>query len=254
MGKYEISRNQILKANAGGGLGITLEDMRVYGANGANRPATGVSWFEAAQFVNYLNTSQGFSPAYKFNSGAFRLWNQSDAGYDPINRFRNTLAKYVLPSRDEWHKAAYGSPSGVWYQYPTASNEAPVPEQDSTSGAVYNTSGIPGTGPSDVNLAGALSAWGTMAQGGNVREWRETAFDGVNDSAGEYITWSGGAWTDGTETLVRFYSSWPVGINEWPHNENPAIGFRVAMIPEPSSFTLVLAGGAVLMAGRRRKG
>jgi len=252
LGKYEISRDQVLKANSAGGLGITLGNMSLYGGNGANRPASGVSWYEAAQFVNYLNTSQGFTPAYKFNGGAFRLWNSSDVGYDPNNRFRNTQAKYVLPSRDEWHKGAYGSPSGAWFQYPTGSNEPPTPEQDTTTGAVYNTSGNPGTGPSDVTLAGSLSAWGTMAQGGNVREWRETAFDGVNDSAGEYVSWSGGSWMEGAEGLVAFYASWPVGINEWPESGNIAHGFRVASVPEPSSLSLLLAGGAVLMAGRRR--
>jgi formylglycine-generating enzyme required for sulfatase activity len=34
--------------------------------NGANRPATGVSWNEAARYVNWLNTSNGLAPAYKF--------------------------------------------------------------------------------------------------------------------------------------------------------------------------------------------
>jgi hypothetical protein len=69
MGKYEVSRDMINKANAAGGLGITLQDMVGIGiptGNGANRPATGVSWNEAARYVNWLNTSQGYSPAYKF--------------------------------------------------------------------------------------------------------------------------------------------------------------------------------------------
>ena len=49
--KYEISREMIEKANAAGGLGITLADMTNYGGNGPNRPATGVNWNEAARFV-----------------------------------------------------------------------------------------------------------------------------------------------------------------------------------------------------------
>ena len=48
MGKYEISEQMIEKANALGGLGITLADMTPYGGNGPNKPATGVTWFEAS--------------------------------------------------------------------------------------------------------------------------------------------------------------------------------------------------------------
>jgi hypothetical protein len=52
IGKYEISREMINKANNDGKLGITLDDMTIFGGNGPNRPATGVSWYEAARFVN----------------------------------------------------------------------------------------------------------------------------------------------------------------------------------------------------------
>ncbi len=66
MGKFEVSRDMITKANMVGSLAITMSDMSSVGGNGVNRPATGVSWNEAARFVNWLNTSEGFSPAYKF--------------------------------------------------------------------------------------------------------------------------------------------------------------------------------------------
>ena len=49
MGKYEVSRDMIIKANAEGNLEITLADMTSFGGNGANRPATGISWNEAAR-------------------------------------------------------------------------------------------------------------------------------------------------------------------------------------------------------------
>ena len=60
MGKFEISEQMIDKANALGGLGITKD------TRGADKPATSVSWNEAARFVNWLNTSTGSTPAYKF--------------------------------------------------------------------------------------------------------------------------------------------------------------------------------------------
>jgi sulfatase modifying factor 1 len=64
MGTYEVSRDMITKANTAGNLGITMFDMTSYGGNGANRPATGVSWNEAARYVNWLNVSSGSVAAH----------------------------------------------------------------------------------------------------------------------------------------------------------------------------------------------
>ena len=105
IGKYEVSKQMIDKANALGGLGITKD------TRGPDYPATSVTWYEAARFVNWLNTSTGSVPAYKFDAnGNFQLWNEMDAGYNPANLYRNWLAKYFLPSLNEWHKAAYYDP------------------------------------------------------------------------------------------------------------------------------------------------
>ena len=61
MGKYEVSEQMIDNANALGGLGITKD------TRGPDKPATSVTWYEAARFVNWLNTSSGSVPAYKFD-------------------------------------------------------------------------------------------------------------------------------------------------------------------------------------------
>ena len=130
MGKFEISEQMIDKANALGGLGITKD------TRGADKPATSMSWNEAARFVNWLNTSTGSTPAYKFAiqpgevgysaNANIELWTISDAGYNPNNLYRNSLARYFLPSVDEWYKAAYYDPtSGVYYDYPTGSDSVP---------------------------------------------------------------------------------------------------------------------------------
>lgn len=69
IGKFEVSRDMITKFNASQSLQISLQDMTSFGGNGANKPATGVSWNEAARFVNWLNTSTAGFAAYKFTSG-----------------------------------------------------------------------------------------------------------------------------------------------------------------------------------------
>ena len=244
VGKYEVSRDMIDKANLAGSLGITMLDMSSRGGNGANKPAMGISWFEAAKFVNYLNSNLGGAAAYKFDgSGNFQLWSSGDAGYNANNQFRNSLAKFFLPSIGEWYKAAYGSPSGTWYNYPTGSDAIPTAVSGGTIplSAVYNGQ----VGPADVTNAGGLSAWGTMAQGGNVYEWIETSEDAINDTSTESRMLRGGGYNLSSSDLVA------TDFN----GNGPQIdmqGFRVAMIPEPSSLSLLALGGVVVALRRRR--
>jgi hypothetical protein len=168
IGKFEISEQMIDKANASGGLGITKD------TRGPNKPATSISWNEAARFVNWLNVSRGSVRAYKFDiqpgevgydaNANIELWTSSDVGYNPNNLYRNSLARYFLPSVDEWYKAAYYDPSlGVYYDYPTGSDTPPTAVASGTAAgtAVYDQAG-----PADIMLAGGLSAYGTMAPGG----------------------------------------------------------------------------------------
>ena len=240
LGKYEVSRDMIDKANAAGSLGITMYDMTVsYGGNGVNRPATGISWYEAATYVNWLNTSTGGTAAYKFVGGTFQLWSPTDAGYNANNKFRNSNAKFWLPSTDEWYKAAYGNPNGSWSNFPNGSDSVP------TVGYTF--------GPPDITSAGELSAFGTMGQGGGVWEWNETAYDGTNDTAGENRVLRGGSWQDNGIYRDALYLRSENPLNGLGNLAGYVFGFRVAMIPEPSSLSLLVIGGVVVALGRRKK-
>ena len=250
IGKYEVSRDMILKATSAGGLGITLADMTSRGGNGANRPATGVSWNEAARFVNWLNTSKGYQAAYNFTtSGAndnITLWGAGQ--YSGSNPFRHKDAIYVLPTVDEWYKAAYGKADGTgWYDFPNGSDTAPTAVASGTANnrAVYgqNTS----TGPADITNAGGLSPYGTMAQGGNVWELSETAYDRSNDSASENREQRGASWSSTSDGLKASLRGSAGSTNELINS-----GFRVASVPEPGSASLVILGLAAVLARRRR--
>jgi len=252
MGVYEVSRDMITKYNAiGTGPTLTMSDMTSFGGNGAARPATGVSWNEAARFVNYLNTSKGFSAAYKFTTGGandnIALWQFGDTGYNAANPFRNSNAHYFLPSEDEWYKAAYYDPNksggaGYW-DYATGSDTAPTAVANGTSGAVYN--GQPG--PADITNAGGLSAYGTMAQNGNVWELGESGFTAPNDTAGESRLIRGGYWFNSSGFLASSYR-----VDGSPSAENFFVGFRVAAVPEPSAFFLTLISAVCLVIRRKR--
>lgn len=239
MGKYEISEQMIDKSNAmsaewGEPLDITKD------TRGPNKPATSVSWFEAAKFVNWLNTSTGHTPAYKTNAGVpFQPWLPTDAGYDASNIIRNKLAKYFLPSIDEWYKAAYYDPAaGHYWDYPTGSNATPDGIDfigDPDFDAVFND-GTDQLGPIDVFNAGELSPYGTAAQGGNAYEWNELP------SSGGSLTFPqrGGSWESNSFHLNTIWNQF--GIVSQGH-EDYSIGFRIASeIPETGALVLLILG------------
>jgi len=250
IGQFEISEDMIDRANAqslddGDPLGITHNN------RGANKPATSISWIEAATFVNWLNTDSGSTPAYKFDSGGnFELWQSGDAGFNPSNLYRNSQARYFLPSVDEWYKAAYYDPTGgVYFDYPTGSDSVPDGIDfagDTTFDAVFFDGGF-NPAPNDITDVGVLSPYGTAGQGGNVFEWEETDFDLVNDSSSSLRGVRGGSWFIGTS--FDLLSSVRDGVNP---TSTGLIGFRVASIPEPSSLLLGALASLGLLMRRRR--
>jgi hypothetical protein len=244
--QFEISEQMIVKANTVGGLGITKD------TRGPDKPATGISWNEAARFVNWLNTSTGNQPAYKFEfqpgqpgyavNANTQEWSLGDLGFDPSNTYRNSLARFFLPNTNEWYKAAYYDPTtGVYYDYPTGSNAAPTGVNSGTGAgtAVYNRPF--GQGPADVMVAGGLSPYGTMGQGGNVFELEESDFNLLNGPTSDARGLRGGYWSSGALNLVSTNR-----VSSAPTNQQNFIGFRVAaVIPEPStaiSLTIAFLG------------
>jgi sulfatase modifying factor 1 len=257
IGKFEVSEDMITKFNASQSLQITK------GTRGANKPATDVSWNEAARFVNWLNTSTGNVAPYKFTSNGVNdniaLWAPGDAGYNASNRYRNSLAKYVLPSYNEWYKAAYYNPTNsTYYNYANGRDTAPTAV---TSGTTDNTAVYGHTyaqGPADVNLAGGLSPYGVMGLEGNAFEWEESSWDLANSSGSSSRGNRGGYWF-----LSSFYLSSTSRSEVGPSWEgNGSFGFRVASlssspaaaVPEPSMMVIgTLFGLGGLMAKRRMK-
>ncbi len=245
---YEISQSDITNATASGLSNVTG------GARTGNEPAANISWYEAAAFVNWMNTSNGHQAAYDltFSSGwSMTAWgasNQAATGVDSgTNAYRHKDAYYFLPSEDEWYKAAYHQNDGVtanYWDYATGSNTIPTPV---ASGTTSGTAVINGpSDPADVNLAGGLSPYGTMGQNGNVWEWNESAFDGVNNLTDEGRGIRGGSWGNSEDPLRSSNRA-----NLPPTFEFADIGFRVASIPEPSSIVMLLFAASALLLRRR---
>jgi formylglycine-generating enzyme required for sulfatase activity len=257
IGTYSISQNQIDKATASG-----LQNV-VAGAWSGDQPAANMTWYESAAFVNWLNVSKGFQPAYNLtwsgSTWSMALWTIADAGYDANNLYRNSLAKYFLPSENEFYKAAYGKIDGSgYYFYTTACDITPIAVTSGTVAgtAVFTDSSVSPSSPASIFMAGGLSPYGTMGQGGNIHQWEETAFNGSNTNASDNRGFRGGCYLAPADNLL---SSSRYSCIYGPNFPDPNLGLRVASvdigsIPEPSTYALFGIGAiGVLMVIRRKK-
>ncbi len=98
MGVTEVPQDWITKATALGMTNVTA------GGFTGNKPATNMTWHEAAAFVNFLNTSTGHQAAYQLDgtNTALTLWTSGQAWQaGGQNLYRHKDAYYFLPSENE---------------------------------------------------------------------------------------------------------------------------------------------------------
>jgi formylglycine-generating enzyme len=196
MGKYEISQHQVTKATQLGLTGVSTT------ASSTNRPAGSATWYEAAAYVNFLNTNSGKTAAYNLSLSGSNNWSMTLQATDQAwtlggtNLYRNKDAFYFLPSENEWFKAAYYSPTNsTYYTYPLGSNSAPTQLGNlggTNPGTAVFFPNIFEPGPAEIERAGGLSPYGAMGLAGNAWDWVESAFDGTNNSGSENRTFRGG--------------------------------------------------------------
>jgi formylglycine-generating enzyme required for sulfatase activity len=227
--------------------------------NMGDKPVTYVSWFDAARVCNWA--MNGATSSSSTETGAYTLINGQTSGAVPAV---NSNAKFFVPTEDQWYKAAYykggGRNAGYW-NWATKSDEAPTPVTASSAGvgsAGFNSTSNsanfnPGAGwgnPSvmltTVGTNGRPSFYGAFDMSGNLSEWND-----LTGAAG------------GTERGSRGgnYGSSSTDVSSSFRNPRPAtaesafITFRIAAVPEPSTWAMGAAGIACagLEAFRRRR-
>jgi formylglycine-generating enzyme len=221
----------------------------VYTALQPNMPVGYVSWGDAVRFCNWLHNGQptGAQDASTTERGAYILDGaNTDATLMAVTR--NPDAKYFLPTYNEWYKAAYFDPnkngpgsSGYW-GYPTKSMTTPswILSSTGTNNANYRGYTLDPPNTTEVGtFAGSPGPFGTFDQGGNVREWLETAVGSSERGI------HGGSFREGSVGLAASYESSDDTPPTWEVYEK---GFRVAEVPEPESLWMI-ALAATLMIG-----
>ena len=131
IGKNEVSEAMIDAYNTANPSIQITKDTR-----GADKPATSVSWNEAARFVNWLNTSQGYQAAYKFTNDNFAD-RRSLGNQDATTTGSNVGATGEAGEPDHASPASTSVPlESVWWSW-TAPEDGNV--TISTAGSSFDT-------------------------------------------------------------------------------------------------------------------
>lgn len=225
----------------------------------ADRPVNFVSWGDAARFCNWLHNNQPSGPqdALTTEDGSYEL-DGAIIDEDLIAITRKANATWVLPSEDEWYKAAYNhndGASGNYWIFPTQTNTLPTleapPGTDLVNGSL-NIGGVMEVGaPYYRTEIGAYyskpsaSPYFTYDQGGNVSEWTEGI---VTNMFGQYRVSRGGAFSNPSNDARSTNRNAFTATTEWD-----VFGLRVARLRndlspcagEPEHLgTLITAGEA----------
>jgi len=149
IGKYEVTNGQYIEflnavasadphglfrqggmdSSSGGGIsrqgysGSFVYTLRDGDVNNLNRPVNFVDWYDTLRFANWLHNGQP--------TGSQGPGTTEDGAYDMslgAGVVRKPRATWVLPTEDEWYKAAYykagGTNAGYW-NYATQSDALP---------------------------------------------------------------------------------------------------------------------------------
>lgn len=88
-----------------------------------DHPVVGITWIQAARYCNYMHNIAFNINSKNTNNGAYDL-------SQPLQTMaRSSQARYFIPNRQEWYKAAYydfSAGSFKYSKYPTRSDDEPI--------------------------------------------------------------------------------------------------------------------------------
>ena len=210
-------------------------------AGAESQPVRYVSFYDGLRLCNWMANGQGSSST---ETGSYDM-----ALGNWVTRGAN--ATWVLPTEDEWYKAAYYDPvNGVYYDYPNGSDSVPSEPTDGTTPRDMNFGDTPywqgNQYYTSIGQTTGSSPCVVYDMGGNVQEWTESFSAG----GGDYRVTRGGAFNNHEDGLAYSGSAtYP------PWGEGDTIGLRLGyIVPEPSTAVLLLTGlPLALFAGCRSR-
>jgi sulfatase modifying factor 1 len=193
---------------------------------GTNAPVTYVNYNSAAQFCNWLTTGNATNGAYTIGSTGQVL---SVLSHSAMAASTDKIY-YVLPTEDEWYKAAYYTGSG-YSLYANGTSKAPTQNVDANYGFSDGLSNPWAIG------TGAFEQNGTFNMMGNVAEMLDD----------QQTTTRGGNYNN-SATYISKSTTQAIGA------VGSLTGFRVVsigVIPEPATIGMLGLGGLLVLAVRK---
>jgi formylglycine-generating enzyme len=206
----------------------------------ANHPIAYINWGDAARFANWMSNGQptGSEGNGTTEAGSYTLNGATtNAALDAVTR--NANATWVIPTNNEWYKAAFYNPAtSSYYLYPFSSSTLPTsapPPGNANTGNFYgnngNGSGYAVTGSfnysstqnylTDVGAyTASASPYGAYDMGGDVYQWLDTV-------GGQERELRGGGFNSSAFPQIASTN----GIFDGASNGDNNYGFRLAFLP-----------------------
>jgi formylglycine-generating enzyme required for sulfatase activity len=215
-------------------------------------PITGINWFDAARFANWLDNGQPLGPSgpSTTENGAYNL-NGKTSGQsvsrNTVNPNTGATVSFALPTENEWYKAAYYSPmlnngKGGYYTYATQSNTAPgnhIGSENNQVNYILDPTGVYSVSQKAYviytqnhlsavgSFSGSQSAYGTFDQNGGV--WEVLSNNILQNQL--FVPLRGGGWTSLASLLQSGYR---LGVGT--DSEAVNAGFRIVQPPTSSNL------------------
>lgn len=235
-------------------VGNNADGVPQYALFGTPQAVVEMGWRFAARYCNWLHNGKPTGPdvpQWVFESGAYdtSTFTHNPDGSVNDQATRSAGAKFWIPSRDEWVKAAYWDPNrygegeGGYWEHPYASDDPAASGPASKGGQTNAGPVIEGTGYLVGSYPDVNAPWGLLDVSGGSREWLE---DFQHDHPRDRLM--KGSWLG----MGEFYYF----LDEIQHTSagwvpSGTVGLRIAAaIPAPSSTMILFAA---LVGGARRR-
>jgi len=147
---------------------------------------------------------------------------------------RNDGVEYMLPTEDEWYKAAYfAAMPNTYYTFPFQTDDEPTCACAGDSGSnSSNCDSVEGLASEVGRYSNSMSPFGALDMGGNMSEWVDESI--ANATCASARVYRGGGFYFDNRPTINYQGSVPY-YNACAGSGFSTLGFRMARCPVPGT-------------------